>query len=233
MRHAGIKKLPKDLTVGGNLDIRYTGITELPERLTVGGSLDIRYTGITELPERLTVGGNLYMDYTETTKLPEGLTVGRDIYWNEKICRSPIPLRQGDYVPGRYLYADGILTHVSNKKTFGKYDVYVGKIKGRNVVSDGTHYAHCDTIRDGIADLRFKEIESRGAEQYSNLTLDSELTPDEAIIMYRVITGACRQGTRAFVDSLRNLKKSYSIEEIISLTEGQYGASQFKNFFIW
>ena len=117
MRHAGIKKLPKDLTVGGNLDIRYTGITELPERLTVGGSLDIRYTGITELPERLTVGGNLYMDYTETTKLPEGLTVCRDIYWNEKICRSPIPLRQGDYVPGRYLYADGILTDSGNVRT--------------------------------------------------------------------------------------------------------------------
>lgn len=172
------------------------------------------------------------MSDIDIKELPESLAVGGDINRNGIIIKCSTPLRQGDYAPGKYLYADSILTHVSKKKTFGGYDVYVGKIKGWNVVSDGIHYAHCDKIRDGIADLRFKEIESRGAEQYSNLTLDSELTPDEAIIMYRVITGACRQGTRAFVDSLRNLKKSYSIEEIISLTEGQYGASQFKNFFI-
>lgn len=82
-----------------------------------------------------------------------------------------------------------------------------------------------------LKDLRFKAAKDRGAEQYSGLTLDSELTPDEAITMYRVITGACRQGTQAFVDSLGKLKELYSIGEIIALTEGQYGAGQFKQFF--
>ena len=114
---------------------------------------------------------------------------------------------RGDYAPGRYLFADGILTQISQKKAFGGYDVYVGKIKGRNVVSDGTYYAHCDKIRDGIEDLQFKEAKARRAEQYSGLPLDSELTPEEAITMYRVITGACRQGTQAFVDSLGKLKE--------------------------
>ena len=122
--------------------------------------------------------------------------------------------------------------HISQKKFYKGYDIYVGKIKGQNVVSDGTHYAHCDQIQDGIADLQFKRIKDRGAEQYSGLTLESELTPDEAVTMYRVITGACRQGTQAFVDNLGELKKLYSIEEIISLTKGQYGASQFKHFFV-
>lgn len=140
-------------------------------------------------------------------------------------------MRQGDYAPGRYLFADGILTQISKKKTFGGYDVYIGKIKGRNVVSDGTYYAHCDKIRDGIEDLRFKESEARRSEQYRVLPLDSELTPEEAITMYRVITGACRQGTQAFVDNLGELKEHYSIREIIALTEGQYGANKFKRFF--
>lgn len=144
------------------------------------------------------------------------MAVRNTILQDGRYLRSAKTLRQGDYVPGRYLYADGILTHISKKKSYKGYDIYVGKIKGQNVVSDGTYYAHCDKVRDGIADLRFKRIKDRGAEQYSGLTLDSELTPDEAITMYRVITGACRQGTQAFVDSLGELKKLYSIEEIIS-----------------
>ncbi len=68
-------------------------------------------------------------------------------------------------------------------------------------------------------------------EEYKALTLDSQLTPDEAIIMYRNITRACRQGTQSFVDSLGKLKEFYSLKEIFALTEGQYGSSTFQNFF--
>lgn len=231
MNRTKIKELPEGLTVGGGLYMNGTGITELPEGLVFKGDLDISETKIWKLPEGLTVGGDLYMDDTDIKELPESLVVAGDIYWDGKTCGSPTPLRQGDYAPGRYLFADGILTQISKKKTFGGYDVYVGKIKGRNVVSDGTYYAHCDKIRDGIEDLRFKGSEARRSEQYRGLPLDSELTPDEAITMYRVITGACRQGTQAFVDSLGKLKELYSIGEIIALTEGQYGAGQFKQFF--
>ena len=231
IRNTEIKELPEGLIVGGALDISDTEIKELPEGLVVGGWLDIRGSEIRKLPEKLTVGGDLYMDDTDITELPESLVVAGDIYWDGKTCGSPTPLRQGDYAPGRYLFADGILTQISKKKTFGGYDVYIGKIKGRNVVSDGTYYAHCDKIRDGIEDLRFKESEARRSEQYRVLPLDSELTPEEAITMYRVITGACRQGTQAFVDNLGELKEHYSIREIIALTEGQYGANKFKRFF--
>ena len=231
IRNTEIKELPEGLIVGGALDISDTEIKELPEGLMVGGWLDVRGSEIRKLPERLTVGGSLYMKGTEITELPESLVVGGYIYWDGKTCGSPTPLRQGDYAPGRYLFADGILTQISKKKTFGGYDVYIGKIKGRNVVSDGTYYAHCDKIRDGIEDLQFKEAKARRAEQYSGLPLDSELTPEEAITMYRVITGACRQGTQAFVDSLGKLKEHYSIREIIALTEGQYSANKFKRFF--
>lgn len=231
IRNTEIMELPEGLIVDGDLNVSDTEIKELPEGLVVGGWLDIRGSEIRKLPEKLTVGGDLYMDDTDIKELPESLVVAGDIYWDGKTCGSPTPLRQGDYAPGRYLFADGILTQISKKKTFGGYDVYVGKIKGRNVVSDGTYYAHCDKIRDGIEDLRFKGSEARRSEQYRGLPLDSELTPDEAITMYRVITGACRQGTQAFVDSLGKLKELYSIGEIIALTEGQYGAGQFKQFF--
>ena len=113
----------------------------------------------------------------------------------------------------------------------GAYTLYVGKIKGQNVVSDGKHYAHCGNIRDGIADLLFKAAEDRGAEQYKNLNLDTELTVEEAVTMYRVITGACRQGSENFVNGIKDRKEKYTIRECIEMTKGQYNAERFAEFF--
>lgn len=180
-----------------------------------GGWLDLRGTGITSLPDGLTVGGWLDLHgtgITDTTNVKH--------------------LKNGDYVRGRYLYADDILTHVKSKKKVDIYTVYVGKIPGRNVVFDGKHYAHCDKIRDGISDLLFKSAKDRGADQYKGLSLDTELTVDEAVAMYRIITGACRQGSQQFVDSLGDkLKEKYTIRECIDLTKGQYNAERFQEFF--
>jgi hypothetical protein len=170
--------------------------------------------------------------------LPEGLTVGGDLYLintqiqdtcaeRKKVKR----IKDGDYVEGRYIYVDGIFTHIKKKKTVGQFTLFVGKIKGRNVVSDGTNYAHCDSLREGISDLLFKSAKDRGADQYKNLTLDTELTVEEMVTMYRVITGACRQGSESFVKSLGELKEKYTIREAIELTKGQYNAKKFAEFF--
>ena len=185
---------------------------------TVGGSLDLRGTQIQTLPDNLTVGGSLYLEGTQI----------QDKALERKKVKS---LKNGDYVPKRYLYADNILTHIKAKRTLKGYVFYQGKIKGRNVISDGKNFAHCATFRDGVADLLFKSAKDRGAEQYKNLTLDSELTSEEMITMYRVITGACRQGTASFVESLGELKDKYTIREAIEITKGQYNSNAFAEFF--
>ena len=203
---------------GGSLYLSGTGITSLPDNLTVGGYLYLSGTGITSLPDNLTVGGSLYLSGT-------GIKDKGQAHHHVKL------LRDGDYVEGRYLYADGILTHVRKRRKLGSYTVYVGKIKGKNVVSDGVHYAHCDSIRDGISDILFKTAKDRGADQYKGMSLDTEMTVDEAVMMYRIITGACRQGSAAFVDGLKDIKERYTIRECIGLTRGQYGAERFAEFF--
>ena len=216
----GLTALPDGLTVGGSLDLfGCTGLTALPDGLTVGGSLDLRdCTGLTALPDGLTVGG--WLDLTGCT----GLKLKN---WRGK-CQK---LKDGEYVPGRYLYADGILTHVKRKIHLNGYDYYLGKIPGKNVVSDGKNFAHCSTFREGIEDLLFKAAKDRGAEQYKGLTLDSVLSLDEAKTMYRVITGACRAGTQAFVESLGDkVKDHYTVREMIDVTKGQFGASCFREF---
>ena len=48
--------------------------------------------------------------------------------------------------------------------------------------------------------------------------------------MYRVITGACEQGTRYFVEH-NDLPNRLTVRQAIDLTQGQYGNKKFKEFF--
>ena len=178
------------------------------------GSLDLRGTQIAQLPEGLTVGGSLYLSGTQIANPDNYKQLGN-----------------GDYKPAKYLYCDGILTHVKRRKKIGRYWYYIGKIKGRNVLSDGSIYAHCKTLREGVEDLEFKAAKDRGADQYKGLTLDSAIKTGDAIVMYRIITGACKAGTEGFLERLGELKDEYTVREIVELTNGNYGADTFKKFF--
>mgnify|MGYP005866777305 CR=1 FL=1 len=236
-----LAKLPDNLTVNGWLYLQgCTGLTELPDNLTVGDWLDLRRcTGLTQLPDNLTVGGSIFLwGCTGLTELPDNLTVGGSLYLNGCTGLTQLPdkykprkLKNGDYKAGRYLYADNILTHIKRVKKMGKYYYYIGKIRGKNVIFDGKHYAHCKSFSDGVKDIEFKNAKERGAKQYRQLKLSDTVTKDDAITMYRIITGACRAGTDGFVDSLGKTKDRYTIAEIIKITKGQYGAAVFENFF--
>jgi len=234
LRGTGVTEIPQGLNVKGTLNLRgCTGLTSLPE-LTVGGWLDLEgCTSLTSLPE-LTVGGWLNLQGTQITSLPDGLTVGGslDLRGTQITDGSNYKkLQEGDYVEGRHLYADGILTRVAKTKTMpAGITYYVGKIKGHNVITDGKHYAHCKDVRSGILDLRFKQSD-RDKSAFENLTLDSVINFDDAVIMYRVITGACSQGTQQFVDGLKEVKESYTVREIIEVTAGAYGNLEFAKFF--
>lgn len=176
-------------------------------------------SAITKLPEDLIVGGRLILDDTKIAQ--------SDI---DKV----ISIENGEYVDKKWLYADGILTHIKKKKKLGSYTVYIGKIPGHNVVTDGTRFAHCSSLREGVVDLRFKEASYRGADQYKGMSMDTMVTLEDAKTMYRVITGACHQGTEIFVNKLPETEKKemYSIRECIELTRGQYNAKKFEEFFL-
>ena len=100
------------------------------------------------------------------------------------------------------------------------------------IVTDDKNWAHAGSIREGILDIAFKKAD-RNKEQYEDLTLDSVITYDEAIIMYRIITGACSGGVRAFLNGNLQItsNKKYTIEEILDLTNGEYGNNTIRKFF--
>ena len=240
-----ITRLPDNLVVGGNLDIKNTKITKLPDNLVVGGFLDIRYTKITELPDNLTVRGWLDLEGTKVKKLPDNLVVGDRVYGasntqiiptltkeaKEKLqkIKNFLQWKQGSKI---FIKTDGIFSVVDSHKGNVWRTHRIGKNETLYVVTDGeNHYAHGETLKEAKADLIYK-INDRDTSLYENLSLDDEVSFEEAIVMYRTITGACAAGTRDFVENRLHKphKEKYTIREIINLTKGEYGSEKLKKF---
>jgi len=215
-----MKSGPENLTVGGYLDLRGTGITSLPDNLTVGGYLDLEGTGITSLPDNLTVGGSLDLEGTGITqpkkrnKLPEGFNL---------IVKLSIELK---FNAKGLTIADGILARILQTKGSIKKILVVGKKSPSWLASDddGNH-AHGDTMKEAIEELAFK-TGSRDVEKYRNMPMDTVKKPEDWAFIYRIVTGACKFGTKSFMDG-KALKKSYTLSEIIEETNGAFGHDKF------
>ena len=222
-----------------SLNLIGTKITSLPDNLTVGGYLDLQGTQITSLPDNLIVGGDIYLEDTQITSLPDNLIVGGGIYLEgtpiEGYDKSKVNHNVLDMLSwrnGEYIKCDGTFSKVlSHKGNVWK----VQELWSRDIyflVTDGNgKYAHGETIQNAKADLIYK-ISNRDTSVYDGLTLDCEVTFEDAIEMYRVITGACAAGTKDFVEHRLKVKKDkYTIAELIELTKGEYRAEKFAEFF--
>ena len=180
------------------------------------GNVDLSGTQITALPDNLTVGGWLDLRGTQITEAEK-----------KKVKK----LIDGT-IKKHYIYADGVLFHrTGNGHKIGEYTAFSGKIKGKMLVTDGKLWSHCKKVKEGIEDILFKHAKDRGADQYKGIDIDTPRTVEELKTMYRIITGACREGTESFVNSVRDLKETYSISEALEITKGQYNFEAFRKFF--
>jgi hypothetical protein len=106
----------------------------------------------------------------------------------------------------------------------------VGKKAIEYIVSDGEgRYSHGSTIKEAKESLIYK-LSGRATSKYEGMALDTVMTFGEAIQCYRAITGACEAGTRGFVES-HGKRDKYTIDDMIEVTRGQYGAETFVKFF--
>ena len=253
LRGTGITALPDNLTMGGSLYLRGTGITVLPNNLTVGGSLDLENcTGITALPDNLTVGDSLYLRGTGITALPNNLTVGGsldlkgtsitgEVKVNKKLSSKAIAaISRVSNMPifwewndRSYIKVDDMFTAIDSHHG----NVYrVHKLNSSEqlylVTDSENHWAHGRTLQEARADLIFK-INDRDTSVYRNMSLNDTITYEEAIAAYRTITGACAAGTRDFIENRlpKPHKDKYTVQEIIALTEKEYGGKKFSEFF--
>lgn len=211
--------MKKDITNKQILEVhefcKKVGITEkqFHGEEKVGDSL---YLGrLTSVPAGFspTVVGSLYLD---------GLTSNKTT-----ISRFDVELKL-QWCVGLFRIFDGMFCEVLSKKR-NIFKVKVGE-NIQYVVQHNNCFSHGDTIKQASESLLYK-ISDRDTSQYSGLTFESTITKEEAIKLYRAVTGACESGTRMFVESLTTTKKKCTVNELINLTKGQYGNGELISFF--
>ena len=91
--------------------------------------------------------------------------------------------------------------------------------------------AHGRTVKRAYRDWLFK-TSPRDMSEYEGLKLEDVRDLNYWAVCYRTITGACALGTENFIETFKDsLKLQMTLQEIISVTEGQYGHNRFKEFF--
>ena len=133
-----------------------------------------------------------------------------------------------------HIIADGILSKIIGKKGNIYKVINHKEDKQRYLIErqngDKKVYSHGETLKEARDSLIYK-ISDRDTSAYESMNLDTVLTKEECIVMYRAITGACEEGTRYFVESQEKVKKKYKISEIIEATKGQFGNELLIKFF--
>lgn len=247
LRNSKITSLPNNLTVGGGIDLSNSSIKTLPQNLTVHGFLDLDETNIKSLPDNLTVGGYLSLEGTKIEDVPKDSIICGCIYYNNnRVFHPALPIEKNTKLKKiqeepifwksngvRYIKVDEILSIIDSQHGNVYRTHQVGYDKELYIVTDGeNNWAHGETLKEAKLDLIYK-ISDRDTSAYKNMSLDDVLTFEEAIIAYRTITGACSTGTRYFIEHRlpEPRKETYTIGEIIELTDNEYGSDKFKEFF--
>ncbi len=124
---------------------------------------------------------------------------------------------------------DGIKTIVEKRKKNVIKGRFLDSYDECYVVEQDGIYSHGETIKQAKESLIYK-ISNRDTSFYNDYTLDTEITKEEAIKMYRVITGACEQGTKHFCET-HKIPKKMTVRKAIELTQGQYNCEKLQEFF--
>ena len=253
-----IKRMPEELYTKYHCNFSYSQFDKSPKVMEVDYDLFLNYTSITEFFEDLIVSGKVCMydtnlkDYSNLHKVCSNFIVKKEKYeeikdtlakhskenvWYDEIAVIFEPNYKGAYLfenkNGKYIKADEIFGKIVKQKGNVYHIKIVDDEEITYLVTDGEgHWSHGYTLEGAKDDLIYK-ITDRDKSDYEGLTLDSELSFENAIVCYRVITGACSFGTRDFINNRlgKNKKEVYTINEIITLTKGEYGNKTFKDFF--
>ena len=89
--------------------------------------------------------------------------------------------------------------------------------------------AHGATIKEAISDLTFKEMQQKNvSEHVARIKEQGYVTPDD----YRLVTGACRQGTGRFLaEHGFGWDDKLSIPETLEIVKGHWGSEKFIELF--
>lgn len=174
------------------------------------------------------LGGSAFRRCESLTKvsLPKSLThIGPNVFDS---CEALVEIEQdGETLAVQCI--DGYCTETLRTRKLGEAEVSQVRIFGDErplwVAKILEYYAHGETSREAVEDCQFKvrQGELDLEEEILRIRQEDKVTVED----YRLLTGACREGCRRFLESTGVTRKSLSVHEAIELVQGQYGAERF------
>ena len=221
-------KLDALTTVGGGVYVHSAAKLDAPLLTTVGGALIVYSTAKLDAPLLTTVGGGVSVH--GTAKLDAPNISNRNSDKAKLIAKTALAKA---FKKHKLLKIDEILSFLISIKVIKYLKVFkvriVGKLEISFIVQKDKVCSHGKTLKEAKASLKYK-LSDRDTTKYKKWKLTETKSIANLISAYRAITGACEFGTKQFCES-QNLKKKYTINEVIKLTDGKFGAEQFAKFF--
>jgi hypothetical protein len=197
------------------------------------------------IPENHIIGSLIAYNDTFDTNPKKIYWYGCDIYsfryddeYDVTLTNFPIPNIKG------FTIYDGILSFYTHKKNIGRRTCYVCSMShcyNKYVIKDTLPsnkkiFAHGLTFKNTISSIeRKKDSYFRNAteikSQYTKIPKDMPLEKDFCIKMYRDLTGGCSGGVSMFLSRFKELNKTYTINDIVDMTKGEYGHQRFVDAF--
>src|SRR5574344_1829972 len=218
------KDIFKNTTINGYLSL--DGLTSVDKDFlkdtTVNGGLSLySITSVDkDFLKNTTINGDLYLN--SLTSIDDDFlkdtTINGKLYFKN--------LNEGNNHIKKF---DGIWNKIYSTHQQGDYIIH--KVNNGFVVEKDNTYAHGESIKTAIRDLEFK-ISDRNFDDIKDLDINQEMTHDELYLIYRLVTGACSQGTEMFMseNDISNIK---TIKDVIDITTelNSYGCDTFKEFY--
>jgi hypothetical protein len=220
-------------SIGGSLDCRGTDTkAAFPVLTSIGGYLDCSGKDTNAaFPVLTSIGGYLYCRGTDTkAAFPLNPKINDNNCMAKSFCTKAL---MAAFASVGILFADGISAKKISIRVSGDISIHtvviVGKTKKSYVIERNGTYSHGNTITEARSSLIYK-LSDRDTSIFKTWKLETIISLEDAILSYRVITGACEAGVRGFCEK-KKLKKRYTVGEIIKLTSGAYGNNEYKQFF--
>ena len=191
---------------------------------SVGGNLSLNDNAKLDAPVLTSVGGNLSINADAKLDAPNAKYNVSDV---PGMCRDRLIK---SFASSGYSWADGILAKIVARRGNVSRVIVCGKTKVSYLVKRGDVYSHGETLGKAREGLLYK-IGSRDTTPYKKWTLGHKCTKADAIKAYRIITGACEQGTMNWMEQ-HKVPESLTVSKVIKLTAGAYGSEVFKKFFV-
>ncbi|MCH6256678.1 hypothetical protein MLD52_08980, partial [Puniceicoccaceae bacterium K14] len=194
-------------------------------------------SSVTTLPDNVKFENQGYVDLSSVTTLPDNVKFENQGYVYLRSVEGDVIYR-GQSIHLKTI--DGYTMVIGVERVSGEITImntrYFGggelsKLKKCFVAQRGEYFAHGENLREAIDDVNFKYLQS--SENIEEVVQAVKESKSVTVIQYRLLTGACQEGCRRFMEQhdLSPERESFPLDLILKLTAEAFGGERMHELF--